>query len=264
MKIRGNLHKMRAILNNPVKYYLSLGETEIEMNTLIGAEIKLHFLHQINCIKCGRKTSKSFFQGYCFPCFRSTPETEECVLRPELCRAHEGIARDMDYAREHCLNDHFVYLSFTSGVKVGVTRQSQIPTRWIDQGAIAAIPIAKTPNRFTAGLIEVALKKHFADKTNWRNMLKGAVLNVDLKKERNRVQSYLSPELSTYFIEDGKLSEIQYPVNNSPEKITSINLDKVPYISDILTGIKGQYLIFQSNSVLNVRTHGGYLVELEY
>lgn len=264
MKMRGNLLKMRTVLVDPVEYYLSLGETEIVVNKLLNKEIKLRFLYQINCIRCGRKTSKSFAQGFCFPCFRSAPETEECVLRPELCRAHEGIARDMDYARQHCLNDHFVYLSFTSGVKVGVTRQSQIPTRWIDQGATAAIPIAKTPNRYTAGMIEVELKKHFADKTNWRTMLKGADLNFDLKEEKKKVQTHLSPDLSTYFIEEDEITEIYYPIKEAPVKIASINLDKTPYISDILIGIKGQYLIFQSDSVLNIRTYGGYLVELEY
>lgn len=264
MKANGNLHKMRTLLKNPVEYFLLLSEREIQMNSLIGNEIKLQFLHQINCIKCGRNTSKSFAQGFCYPCFRSAPETEECVLRPELCRAHEGIARDMEYARMHCLNDHFVYLSFTSGVKVGVTRQSQIPTRWIDQGAIAAIPIAKTPNRYTAGLIEVALKEHFADKTNWRGMLKGVNMDVDLRDLKKKVLSYLPSELSTYYLEDDKVQEINYPFDHSLEKVGSINLDKTPYISDILIGIKGQYLLFRNNNVLNVRTHGGYLVQLEY
>jgi hypothetical protein len=264
MKIQGNLLKMKTLLANPVEYFLSLGKTEIKMNSLLDKEISIRFLNQINCIKCGRKTSKSFAQGFCFPCFRSAPETEECVLRPELCRAHEGIARDMEYARQHCLNDHFVYLSFTSGVKVGVTRQSQIPTRWIDQGAIAAITIAKTPNRHTAGMIEVTLKEYFADKTNWRAMLKGAELNIDLKDEKKKTQMYLPPDLSTYLIKEDKITEIFYPVKRALDKIASINLDKTPYISDILIGIKGQYLIFSSNSVLNVRTYGGYLVELEY
>lgn len=264
MKIQGNLFKMSAVLNNPVEYFLFSGEKELKMNTLIGKEISLSYLGQINCIKCGRKTNKSFAQGFCFPCFRSAPETEECVLRPELCRAHEGVARDMDYAQKHCLNEHFVYLSFTSGVKVGVTRHTQIPTRWIDQGAIAAIPIAKTPNRYTAGLIEVALKEHFADKTNWRSMLKGAEILIDLKEEKKKVQSLLPSELSSFYIKEDELRKIHFPIEKTPEKITSINLDKTPYISDKLVGIKGQYLIFKSDYVLNIRTYGGYLVELNY
>lgn len=264
MKIQGNLHKMRAVLANPVEYHLSLGETEIEMNNLIGKEIRLRYLGQINCIKCGRKTSKSFAQGFCYPCFRSAPEAEECVLRPELCRAHLGIARDMNYAKEHCLIDHFVYLSFTSGVKVGVTRYTQIPTRWIDQGAIAAIPVAKTPNRYTAGLIETVLKKYFADKTNWRTMLRGVEMKIDLIEEKKKIRSYLPSELLPYFMEENNYNEIHFPIKNTPEKITSISLDKTSYISDILLGIKGQYLIFRENSVLNIRTYGGYFVELEY
>lgn len=67
------------------------------------------------------KKSKSFAQGYCFPCFQRTPETEECVLRPELCKANEGVARDIDFAKEHCLIDHFVFLSYTINIKVRVT-----------------------------------------------------------------------------------------------------------------------------------------------
>ncbi len=264
MKKQGNLLKMRSVLSDPVKYFLFSREDELEMNSLIGKEICLRYLNQINCIKCGRKTNKSFAQGFCFPCFRSAPEAEECVLRPELCRAHEGIARDMEYAQQHCLNDHYVYLSFTSGVKVGVTRYTQIPTRWIDQGATAAIPIAKTPNRYTAGFIEVTLKRHFADRTNWRLMLKGVEMEIDLREVKRKAQSFLPPELSGYFIEEDELNEISFPVEKAPEKITSINLNKTPYFSDTLVGIKGQYLIFESSSVLNVRTYGGYFVELEY
>lgn len=264
MKIQGNLLKMRSILSNPVKYYLFSEKDELEVNTLIGSEISMRYLDKINCIKCGRKTSKSFAQGFCFPCFRSAPEAEECVLRPELCRAHEGIARDMEYAREHCLNDHYVYLAITSGLKVGVTRHTQIPTRWIDQGASAAIPIARTPNRYTAGLIEVSLKRHFADKTNWRTMLKGVEIDIDLKDAKDKVKSLLPPELSEYLLEESELIEIHYPVEKAPDKITSINLNKTPYFSGTLLGIKGQYLIFSDGSVFNIRTYAGYLVELAY
>jgi hypothetical protein len=266
MKIQGNLLKMRTVQTDPVQYYLSLAGQEIEMNTLIGKKIHFRYLNEIHCIKCGRKTSKSFAQGFCYPCFRSAPETEECVLRPELCRAHEGIARDMDYARQHCLNDHYVYLSFTSGLKVGVTRQSQIPTRWIDQGAVAAIPIAKTPNRYTAGLIEVALKKHFADKTHWRTMLKDIEPDIDLIRMKREIPQFLPAELSGYYLEVDEPEQIHYPLDPDkiPLKVSSINLEKTPGISDTLVGIKGQYLIFEHDSVLNVRTYGGYLVELEF
>lgn len=264
MQVEGNLLKMRSELNNPVSYYLKLNQEEIFMNDLINKQVELVYLNKIHCIKCGRPTSKSFAQGYCFPCFRSAPETEECVLRPELCQAHEGKARDMNYAENHCLIDHIVYLSHTSGLKVGVTRNTQIPTRWIDQGATTAIKIAVTPNRYTAGLIEVALKSHFADKTNWRNMIKGSNIAIDLVEEKSKACKLLSEKLQLYITEDDNITHLRFPHENPPEKISSINLDKDNYFSGILTGIKGQYLIFSDGRVINIRKYGGYLISLKF
>ncbi|NJM15800.1 MAG: DUF2797 domain-containing protein [Bacteroidales bacterium] len=194
----GNLQKMRTEHGQPVQYYLQLGKEELHVNNWIGKELYIDYQGVINCIKCGRVTNKSFSQGYCYPCFLSAPETEECVLRPELCRAHEGIARDMEFATAHCLIDHYVYFAVSSGLKVGVTRNTQVPTRWIDQGANCAMPIARTPNRHTAGLIEVALKQHYADKTNWRKMLSGQYPNIDLVQERDKVKALLHSELLLY------------------------------------------------------------------
>ena len=167
MEILGSVRKMKSELSETVKYSLPIGEKELEMNDFLGKEISLEYMGEIHCIKCGRKINKSFSQGFCYPCFTKAPETEECVLRPELCRAHVGVARDMEYATKHCLTEQVVYLSLTSGLKVGVTRGSQVPVRWIDQGAVKAIELARTPNRFTAGELEVALKAHMSDKTNW-------------------------------------------------------------------------------------------------
>ncbi len=178
---------MRSSLLKIVNYMLPIGDQVIYMNDFLGKNVYLEYLGEIHCIKCGRKTSKSFSQGFCYPCFVSAPETEECVLRPELCMAHQGIARDMEYAEKNCLAEHVVYLSVTSGLKVGVTRHSQVPTRWIDQGAVQAIELSRTPNRHTAGLIEVALKEHMKDKTNWRAMLKNEILfDGDLLEEKER------------------------------------------------------------------------------
>ena len=166
MEYTGNIKKMESRHGGPICYHLPLGDHRVEMNALIGKELNLDYHDKINCIRCGRETRKSFAQGFCYPCFTTAPETEECVLRPELCQAHKGIARDMEYAQKHCLSEQVVYLSLTSGLKVGVTRHTQVPTRWIDQGAVKAIELARTPNRFYAGLIEVALKAHIQDKTN--------------------------------------------------------------------------------------------------
>ena len=261
MKAIGNLSKMKVQHNDPVVYTIELGNSIIVMNELVGQHICFEFQNEIHCLKCGRKTKKSFAQGYCYPCFISIPETEECVLRPELCRAQDGIARDMEYAKKYCLNDHFVYLAISSGLKVGVTRSSQVPTRWIDQGASKAIKLARTPNRYTAGIIEVALKQHMADKTNWRNMLTNKFdRSVDLLVEKKRVISLLNNDLKQYEDIDNHIFEFTYPVNVYPEKVRSLNFDKTPVVEGILNGIKGQYLLFEGNEVINIRKFGGYKV----
>jgi hypothetical protein len=262
---QGILLKMQVRLKDPVEYVLTLGTEDIGMNALIGKTVTFQFMDTIHCIRCGRVTKKSFAQGYCYPCFTTAPETSECVLRPELCRAHEGISRDMKWSEEHCLQDHYVYLALSSGVKVGVTRSSQVPTRWIDQGAWKAICLARTPNRYLAGRIEVALKAHLSDKTNWRHMLTNKLEeNVDLVGEKEKVSGFLDTELSQYIIPDLQVTEIHYPVLQYPDKVKSITFDRTRYLEAVLTGIKGQYLIFEDGSVLNIRKHGGYLVAMDF
>lgn len=264
MEMTGNIRKMESLQGEIISYFLPLGDQKVELNHSIGHEISLEFLGNINCIKCGRATKKSFAQGFCYPCFISVPETEECVLRPELCRAHEGVARDMEYAKQHCLGEHVVYLSITSGLKVGVTRFSQVPTRWIDQGAIRAIELARTPNRYTAGLLEVAMKSFVADKTNWRKMLTGSDPGeLDLVQEKTRLIELVPEELQSYVSENMQVTDLNYPVSEYPEKVLSLNFDKEPLISGILKGIKGQYLLFDKNRVINLRKFGGYLLRFQ-
>ncbi len=265
MEVTGIIRKMRTEMVVPVNYFLPIDDQEVAMNELIGKPLRMVYLEEINCIRCGRKTSKSFAQGYCFPCFRSAPETEECVLRPEQCQAHEGIARDMAYAEKNCLVEQVVYLSLTSGIKVGVTRGHQVPTRWIDQGALEAIELARAPNRYTAGLIEVFLKGHMNDKTNWRNMLKNIVPpDVVLPEVKQRVAALLPDDLSGFVSENDMVTEIEYPVDQYPGKIRSLNFDKDEVVEGTLSGIKGQYLIFDDSSVINIRKFGGYRVTFSY
>lgn len=263
MKIQGPLLKMRTELNHPVNYYLSLGDHEMKVNDVLDKDITLRFLGEIHCIRCGRLTKKSFHQGYCYPCYRTAPETDDCILRPELCLAQEGISRDMEWSKAHCLQDHFVYLAVSSGLKVGATRNTQIPTRWIDQGASYAIKIAKTPNRYTAGLVEVDLKKHFADKTNWRNMLSNKVdQNINLEEQKEKALNFIKKDFKEFFVVDNEITIIEYPVIKYPEKVNSVNFDKERELSGKLKGIKGQYLIFDGGLVFNIRRHNGYEVEL--
>lgn len=262
MEAIGNLSKMGTELYENVRYTVILSENKICLNDHLNKPVQIDYLGEINCIKCGKKTSKSFSQGFCYPCFLSAPETEDCVLRPELCRAHEGIARDLEFAQTHCLIDHFVYLSRTNAIKVGVTRNTQIPTRWIDQGAVEAIKIAKTPNRYLAGLIEVSLKNHLPDKTNWRNMLTGKITDGrPLTEVKTQVYDLLDKNLQEYFYPDDSITYIDYPITSTPIKVNSLDFEKNPQIKGTLTGIKGQYLIFDNLNVINIRKFGGYKVK---
>lgn len=248
-----------------IEYFIRNKDFEIKLNEILNKKIKISFLNEIYCILCGKKTPKSFGQGFCYPCFVSVPETEECVFNPELCRAHEGIARDMKYAEENCLKEHYVYLAISSHIKVGVTRKSQIPTRWIDQGASKAMKLCLTPNRFTAGLIEVELKKHLPDKTNWQKMLKNEIdLQTNILFEKQKVIDILPDNFRQYISDENIVYEFNYPVLKYPKKVKSLSLDTNNVIEGILTGIKGQYLIFDDGSVLNIRKFGGYLVYFEF
>ena len=265
MEQKGNLVKMKGIQGEPVQYFLELGGEEIKMNSLVEKEIKIEYLQEINCINCGRKTSKSFGQGFCYPCFMSAPEASDCVLRPELCQAHIGISRDMAWSQDHYLQEHYVYLALTSDVKVGVTRATQIPTRWIDQGAWKAIKIAQTPNRYLAGLIEVELKKHLPDKTNWRHMLTNQMdWKRNLEAEKQRVLPLLPPDLALYAYPDNEITTLQYPVADYPVKVNSLSLDKNPILTGILSGIRGQYLYLGGTTVFNIRNHSGYKVNIQF
>jgi len=263
MLASGNIIKMRSELADPVHYFLPLGDAELPMNKLIGTSISMKFTGQINCIACGKRTKTSFGQGFCYNCLQTAPEASETVMRPELSKAHLGIARDMVWAREHDLIDHYVYLAVSGELKVGVTRHHQVPTRWIDQGATEAIILARTPNRHISGVIEVYLKNFFSDKTNWQSMLKNKTIQeYNLPEEKQKAYQLLPAELQQYFHPENKIWEINYPVISFQEKVSSVSFDKDPVISGILHGIKGQYLIFSDGRVLNVRKHCGYFLEV--
>lgn len=266
MKITGNLRKMTNTLAEPVEYGLPVGDKNIPFNPYIGNKITLHYEGEINCIACGRKTNKSFNQGYCFPCMRSLAECDMCIVRPEQCHIAQGTCRDAEWAQSHCLQDHIVYLANSSGLKVGITRLSQVPTRWIDQGATQALPIFQVKDRHQSGLLEVILKQHIADRTDWRKMLQGDAEAIDLAAQRDilvpqcqeqieQLQATLPPQSITP-LEQPAL-QITYPVQHYPVKVKSLNLDKEPTIHSQLLGIKGQYLIFDSG-VINIRKYAGY------
>ena len=265
MILEGNLLMMQVEFTNPVKYFLPIGTNKILINDLIGKNITLKYNGQINCINCGRKTRTSFSQGYCYNCFQTVPQTAPCIIHPQLCEAHLGIYRNKEWAEDVCLKDHYVYFALTSTVKVGVTRQAQVPKRWIDQGAWKAILFAKTPNRNIAGQIEVELKQHMKDKTNWRHMLTNLRnAEIDLLSEKEKIKSLLPEQFQQYYCDDNKITEIEYPVTEYPQKVKSINLEKQPEFTLELKGIRGQYLIFEDGQVINMRKYAGYFMQFEY
>jgi len=273
MKITGNISKLKTELTSPVHYSLPISEELIPMNDLIGKSLSLTYDGEINCISCGRKTKKSFQQGYCYPCFQTLAECDSCLIKPELCHYHEGTCREPKWGEEHCFQDHYVYLANTSGVKVGITRQTNIPTRWMDQGATQALPIYRTRDRLLSGRIEVILKQHVADKTAWQRMLKGEPDIIDLAEKRDHLNKECEKEIKEVLMEEGEdavsflaneqLIEINYPVQQYPEKVKSFNFDKIFEVSGTLMGIKGQYLIFDTG-VLNIRKFSGYKLTLNY
>ncbi|TDY03968.1 uncharacterized protein DUF2797 [Thiohalophilus thiocyanatoxydans] len=271
MQISGNTRKLVTRLDDSVDYHLPIGEQTIPLNPLIGENLSLEFLGEIHCIECGRKTSKSFNQGYCYPCFRSLAQCDSCIVKPEQCHYFEGTCREPQWGEQHCLQDHYVYLANSSGIKVGITRGSQIPTRWMDQGASQALPIMRVKNRLLAGLVEVILKQHVADKTAWQRMLKGEPEAVDLAARRDELFEQCDQELaqlaqqqeegSLNLLTDEAVVDIHYPVLAYPQKVTSLNFDKTPFVEGTLQGIKGQYLIL-SSGVLNLRKFSGYKLQL--
>ncbi len=262
----GNLRKMRSELGEEVSYTLPLYEvTEpgelVALNPYVGKEISIQFTGDINCVVTGKKIRKTYGEGMSYDAWMSSPLASPSIIRPELSRIHEGIAlRDKEWEEKHHLTPHVVYLSLTSEVKVGVTRETNVPYRWIDQGAVEAIRLADVPYRQLAGLIEVALKDYRADKTNWRKMLKNEYDAVDLLDDKDELIEYLDEELQQFISDDDEITHIKYPVLEYPKKVVSMKLDKTPLIQKVLKGIKGQYLIFEDDTVLNVRSHSGYKV----
>lgn len=269
MIANGPLHKMHTRLSQPVEYQLMLGGQSVRLEKYLGQTVSIHWQGQINCVHCGRIINKSFNQGYCYPCFRSLAQCDVCIVSPEKCHFAEGTCREPEWARQHCFQPHIVYLSNTSGIKVGITRQSQVPTRWIDQGARQALAVIKVTERFHAGLVESAFKSYINDRTNWRNMLKDLYTEEDLLAAFEELWPKVSRGLDAELLSQIEVVagqenpvEIDYPSNSFPEKITSLNLDKSPTVSGRLMAIKGQYLILDSG-VINIRKFAGYQVKLE-
>ncbi|WP_340200287.1 DUF2797 domain-containing protein [Ascidiimonas sp. W6] len=258
----GVLTKMSTEYTEPIEYYLLLKDDFINVNQLLDHRIKLYFI-KYECLNC-HLDKPIYRQGYCKSCFFEIPQAADWIMRPELSKAHLNEEdRDLDYEKKVQLQPHIVYLANSSNIKVGVTRKNQVPTRWIDQGAHEAIEIAEVPNRYLAGITEVALKGHVGDKTNWRKMLKNDIVDEDLTAYREQLKQYIPEEVAPYFIETNKETALTFPVLQYPEKPNSLNLQKTPSYEGVLKGIKGQYLIFEDNTVFNVRGSEGYYIGID-
>jgi hypothetical protein len=268
---QGTARKMKTSLEEPVQYSAVLGEDDVPMNQYLGEVLQLEYTGVINCIHCNRKTNKSFNQGYCYPCFKRLAQCDSCIVSPEKCHYAAGTCREPEWGEQHCMIDHIVYLANTSGLKVGITRGTQVPTRWMDQGATQAVPIFRVDTRHHSGMVEILFKNHVADKTNWQAMLKGGAEPRDLEGERQRLMAECAAELEQLQREHGlqavtslegqEETQISYPVLEYPTKVKSFNLDKAPLVEGSLLGIKGQYLIFDTG-VINMRKYGGYQLKL--
>jgi len=262
MYYEGVLTKMQTENGNPIQYYLVFDNDFLNVNQLLDKTIAISFVGY-QCLNCGL-SKKIFRQGFCYDCFYEIPQAADWVIRPELSMAHLGREdRDLEYEKKVQLQPHIVYLANSGNVKVGVTRKNQVPTRWIDQGAHEAIEIVETPNRYLAGITEVALKDHVSDKTNWRSMLKNEIKDVDLVDWRVKLKEYIPEEAVEYFIENNTETHLEFPVLQYPEKPKSLNLDKTPNYEGKLKGIKGQYFIFEDNTVFNIRSNEGYVVRID-
>jgi hypothetical protein len=269
---RGDLRKMHTELADTVRYTLRPDHDPLCLNDCLGQRMSLQFTGVIRCVACDRNTKKSFNQGYCYPCFRKLAACDSCIMSPEKCHIAQGTCREPEWAETHCQVPHIVYLSKTSSVKVGITRATQVPTRWIDQGATQAKPIARVLTRYHSGLLEVLFAREVGDRTAWQTMLKGNGDAQDLEALRQQLvttcQNGIADlqlqygEAAFELIEDAPETLIDYPVLNWPEKVKAHNFDKAPLVEGTLMGIKGQYLMLDTG-VLNIRKFGGYEVEIE-
>ena len=264
MKVEGNLLKMQNEHTSPVTYKLPIGDELVDMNPLIGKKIKMTFDGVINDIVTGEQIKKSYNNGYSYKSVMTLAQCDICIVKPELCHYDKGTCREPEWGERHCMKPHIIYLANSSGLKIGITREENVPHRWIDQGATEALPIMRVENRYVSGLIESEIAKEMNDKTNWRKMLKNEVPEVDLVEKREEIFETYADLLDSMGAEDldEEALHFEYPVEKYPEKVTSLGFDKKPVIEGTLVGIKGQYLILDIG-VVNIRKHQGYYITLE-
>lgn len=258
------LKKMHTEFNNPIEYSIMINGIEYKLNDYIGKNIYIEWQKKVIC-HCGKEFSKFYRASFCYKCYWNSPLASQSIFKPELCTAHLGIEeRDLDFEKKLQLADHYVYLANSSGLKVGITRSTQVPTRWIDQGASQAIILALVPNRRFSGDIEVILKDYVKDKTNWRKMLSSEPDPLNLKEIKKDMIEKIPNEYQKYIYADDSITNISFPILKYPDKIKSLKLEKNNLIEGKINGIKGQYIFLDNDRVFNIRSHEGFFVKIDF
>ncbi len=282
--ISGYLRMMEYENLNPVKYFLCLANysnddlkskepaktpaqisrSEFSLNSLLGKKIVIKFSGEIRCIECGRITSKSFQQGNCYPCFMKLAKNDLCILKPETCHFHLGTCRAPEWGKSNCFKPHKVYLSNTSGLKVGISKENPVTNRWVDQGAMFGIEFFDVGSRKDAGIIESEISKFISDKTAWQKMVSMDSEKINLAQKRQEIFQMVKEKIGNIqntFLTNDEIA-ITYPILKYPSKKTAYKPNELKPIEDTLVGIKGQYLLFE-NGVFNIRSNSGNFASFE-
>lgn len=250
-----------SVAEPSVRAFVPIGRHLVDVNTLIGKKLRLHWPGMAECQSCRGIFSSLQAQGLCRKCFFESPMAGPSMVRPELSTAHLGIAdRDLEFERALQLQPHSVYLADSGGVKVGVTRTRQQVTRWLDQGASTAQVIAITDNRYEAGLIEVALKEHFSDKTDWRRMLAGETFDADFAAAIGVALEAIPSDLKRFAQADGVKHQAHWSLAPGFRAKSVKFSNHGDEIEAVLAGQRGQYLAFTDGRAINLRSHEGLFI----
>lgn len=265
-QLTGYLRELDHSWHAPIRYEMVTEEGVLSLNDLIGTRIQVRFTGEKKCIACGRSVKKLYQNGYCFPCVTTLAECDLCIVKPHECHFHKGTCRDESFGQSHCMIPHYVYLAFSSDVKVGLTRKGREFRRWVDQGATAAVLLAETATRKQAGELEMALTAIMPDKTNWRKMLSvremfGEIVDTLSQTRRTALEFLASQQEPAEFMPDKEIHTFVYPRVDAEVVLKSLSLEKEPVLEGCLIGIKGQYLLFP-HGVFNVKKHAGLHVEI--
>lgn len=275
----GTLQKLSVQWGEPARYELLLSAPEtigsgsgtaapgLDVNALLGRVLDIEYLEHIACCHCGRRTRKSFAQGYCYPCFRSLARCDLCVVSPDRCHYAAGTCREPEWGESFCMQPHLVYLANSTGPKVGITRRGAERGRWLDQGATQGLVIMEAPTRHLAGLAEVAVGRYLTDRTDWRALVRGDAEPVDLPLLRDRLRRLDADDPlvddQVRWAPDYAPLALSYPILRYPSRIRRFRLERDRRVRATLVGVKGQFLLFDQG-VLNVRQHTGFHVRLRW